>query len=287
MRRLQHRSTPVSTLTPTLRSMSPRSRSTAGAVLAALVLAAGASGCESDSATGADGQGALPSTPVYTKPIPPPPRPVKVQRNFPVPRLERLPSQTTDIAAAPMALVSSGDALWVKSHRGLSLFKVDLATGKVLDEVNTGQLGCGDLTAGAGSVWVTGCGDVPELVEVDQRTGKVASTSERMGLGLVIRSGELWIGDEINSGGVGLWRGPVAHLDRGRFVRVPGLIFPVGVVAVGDSIWTGDESSAVVYRIDPDSDRVRSAIPMPIPPSYSTSSSTTAHRGTSTSRRVT
>ena len=54
-----------------------------------------------------------------------------------------------------------------------------------------------------------------------------------------------------------------------RLVGVPGLVFAVGVVALGDSIWAGDESAAVVYRIDPDSDRVRSAIPMPTPPNYS------------------
>ena len=138
-----------------------------------------------------------------------------------------------------MALASSEDAVWVKSHRSVALYKVDLQTGKVLHDVDTGQLGCGDITVGAGSIWVTGCGDVPELVEVDKHAGKVTSTSERMGLGVAFRSGELWIGDEIDSGDLGLWRGPVAHLDRGRFVRVPGLFFPVGVVAVGDSIWTG------------------------------------------------
>ena len=82
--------------------MSPWSRSTAGAVLAALVLAAGASACDSDSATGADGQSAVPSPPAYTEPVPPPPPPrIKVERNFPVPGLERLPSRTTDLAGHP------------------------------------------------------------------------------------------------------------------------------------------------------------------------------------------
>ena len=263
MRPLRQRSAPTSGGTTRLRSMTRRSHASVGAGLAALVLATCASACESDSAT-AD-QSADPSAPVSTQPIPPPP-PIEVERKFPVPRLERLPSRVKELAGAPAALVHSGGALWAKSHRAFSLFKVDPATGKVLEEVITDELGCGDLVGGGGSVWVTGCGSAPDLVEVDERTGAVVSTSELTGIGTAIRSGELWIGDEHEGGGVGLWRGRVADLTRGQVVRVPGLALPTGVVALGDSIWVGDESSAVVYRIDPDSDRVRSAIPMPIPP---------------------
>ena len=74
----------------------------------------------------------------------------------------------------------------------------------------------------------------------------------------------------------------MAHLDEGRPVPIPGLILDGGVVTAAGSLWVADESAAMVYQVDPDSEEVLAAIPMPVPPARGESSSTTAPPGTST-----
>jgi hypothetical protein len=182
-----------------------------------------------------------------------------------LPRLEKLPSTTLVVHGAPAALLASPGTLWVQQHRGYELTRVDLDQGKVVDSVNVGMLGCGDLAWAAGSVWETGCGVTPGLVWVDGDSTEVGDKLPFGGLGAAYLEGEIWATTVYD--GVGeLRRIDAAHVDEGERVPVPGLILDGGVVAVAGSIWVADESAAMVYQVDPTSEEVVAVIPMPVPP---------------------
>ena len=182
-----------------------------------------------------------------------------------LPRLEKLPSTTVVVDGAPAALVASPGTLWVQQHRGYELTRVDPEQAKVVDSVNVGLMGCGDLAWAAGSVWETGCGITPGLVRIDGDSTEVVDTLPFSGLGSAYLDDEIWATTVYD--GVGeLRRIDAAHVDEGRRVPVPGLLLDGGVVAVAGSLWVSDESAAMVYQVDPASEEVVAAIPMPVPP---------------------
>lgn len=201
-----------------------------------------------------------PTSPVSTAAtaVPDPPK-------LPLPRLEKRPSMTLAIGGAPAALVSSPGTLWVQQHRGTELTRVDAERGTIVDTVNTGVLGCGDLTWAAGSVWVTGCSATAALVRVDGNTAEVRDTVYLTGLGSAYLDNQIWM-TTIDDGAAELRRIDVAAVDEGRRVPVPGLLTDWGVVAAAGSIWVSDPIAAVVYQVDPDANEVVAVIPMPVTP---------------------
>jgi len=180
-----------------------------------------------------------------------------------LPPLERLPSKEVDVGGAPGALLQADGAVWVMSHRGTVLRRVDTTDLKVTGTVDTGVLGCGDISAGAGSIWVSGCGVTPGLVRVDPRHLRIVSTDVALnGLGPAFDSGDLWIAAG-SAGVIGLRRANPEHLDKAHAVAVVGLVEDAGVVAVSGSIWVAG-NDAVVYRIDPRTEQVLAAVPLPL-----------------------
>ena len=152
------------------------------------------------------------------------------------------------------------------SHRDTVLRRIDPATSKVTAKIDTGVLGCGDLVAGAGSIWVTGCGATPGLVRVDPRRARVQDSARTTGLGPAFHDGELWVGAPAAGGGEELRRAHPDRLDEARAVPVAGLIEANGVVSSGGSVWVSDKTSAVVYRVDPATSTVLAAIPIALDP---------------------
>jgi streptogramin lyase len=61
-----------------------------------------------------------------------------------LPPLERLEATTVPTPGAPATLLSAFGSLWVMSHRGTVLRRIDPASSKVTASVDTGVLGCGD-----------------------------------------------------------------------------------------------------------------------------------------------
>ncbi len=244
------------------------------AVLAGVSLAAacsddGTSGSpEAEPATSSyTGSGAIlppPEDPPWT-PAPGQPTVVPDPPKIRLPRLEKLPSTSLVVHGAPAALLASPGTLWVQQHRGYELTRVDPGTGKVVDSVNVGMLGCGDLAWAAGSVWESGCGITPGLVRVDAETTEVGDKLPFSGLGAAYLDDEIWA-TTIYDGAGELRRIDPNHVDEGRRVPVPGLLLDGGVVAAAGSLWVSDESAAMVYQVDPTSEEVVAAIPMPVPP---------------------
>ena len=140
-----------------------------------------------------------------------------------LPRLEKLPSTSLVVHGAPAALVASPGTLWVQQHRGYELTRVDPEQGKVVDSVNVGLLGCGDLAWAAGSVWESGCGITPGLVagrRGDDR-GRDTVSLQRPRVGV---PGRRDLGDHPLRRVAELRRIDVTHVDEGRRVPVPGLL---------------------------------------------------------------
>jgi len=226
---------------------------TAVAVVAALTAACG--GTPADS--GAVRTGPTSSLPSAATAVPD-------QSKLRLPRLEKLPSTTLAVDGAPAALVTSPGTLWVQQHRGRTLTRVDAERGTVVDTVEVGQMGCGDLNWAAGSVWQTGCAVTPGLVRVDGDTTAVADTVYLSGLGSAYLDNEIWM-TTLDDGVGELRRIDAAHVDEGRSVPVPGLLVDGGVVSAAGSVWVAD-ASALVYQVDPASEEVVAVIPMPVPP---------------------
>lgn len=181
-----------------------------------------------------------------------------------LPPLERLPSETLSTPGAPGALLWAYGSIWVMAHRDSTLFRVDPVTAKVNARIDTGVYGCGDIVAGARSVWVTGCGATPGLIRIDPRTNRVQATARLTGAGPAFIGGELWISSAAKTGGDDLRRADPDRLDAARSMPVAGLVQGDGLVAAAGSIWVGDETSAIVYRVNPASEVVEAAIPMPV-----------------------
>lgn len=180
-----------------------------------------------------------------------------------LPTVEVLPSADVAVEGAPGAVVSAFGSVWVMSHRSTILRRVDPEKLRVTGTVDTGVLGCGDITAAAGSVWVTGCSATLGLVRVDPRSLRVVSTRvELNGLGPAFHAGELWMAAG-SEGTVGLRRADPARLAAAQAVPVVGLGEDVGVVEAAGSVWVADRS-AVVYRIDPKAGSVLAAVPLPL-----------------------
>ena len=181
----------------------------------------------------------------------------------PLPSLEVLPSTDVTVDGAPGAVLWAHGAVWVMSHRSTMLRRIDPSTVKVTAQVDTGVLGCGDIKSGAGSLWVSGCSPTPGLVRVDPGGPRVVSThGELNGLGPGFHGGDLWIAS--GSGGMaGLSRGDPERLQEAHEVPVVGLGVDAGVVEAAGSVWVAD-NDAVVYRVDPETEQVLAAVPLPL-----------------------
>lgn len=191
------------------------------------------------------------------------------RQDVPLPPLERLRSTMIPAAStAPAALAASSTALWVQSHRSTVLSRIDVATSRVTAEVRVDQLGCGDITVGAGAVWQTGCGVSPGLVRVDAETGAVTGTPIE-GLGPAVLRNEVWLGADDEGSTNHVHRFDAGTLREGTPVPVPGFTDGGGgTVAAAGAIWTTGQYGAVVHRIDPATGRVTAAIPLATSAAY-------------------
>ncbi len=212
--------------------------------------------------------GGVASSATAPAPSPPPVNPPPATRLAApaLPPLERLPSQTLPTPGAPGALLWAYGSVWVMAHRSTTLFRIEPDTAKVSARIDTGVYGCGDLVAGVISVWVTGCGATPGLVRISAQSNRVQATAQLTGVGPAVLDHELWICSPSDAGGEELRRADPDKLDAAKTVPVTGLGRGDGVAVAGGSIWVADATSAIVYRIDPATEAVQAAIPMPLEP---------------------
>jgi streptogramin lyase len=63
--------------------------------------------------------------------------------------------------------------MWVSSHRGNTLYRIDPATNAVSAVIDVGQNTCGDLGTGFDRIWLSHCAGATQAVVVDPATNKV------------------------------------------------------------------------------------------------------------------
>jgi YVTN family beta-propeller protein len=184
-------------------------------------------------------------------------------------------------------LVLADDALWTLgdnsnlclpggARKPLSVFRLDPATGAVIDEIPIQadeRLVLRHLAAGEGAVWVAqwsepGTGDIGPnlpgvLTRVDPASGR-ATGSIRLGMwvgSLAVGDGAVWVADgPYRSRGVLSRVDPssmrvVARIDVGRV--------PLDATVAFGSVWVTNSADGTIMRIDPETNRVEATISVP------------------------
>jgi streptogramin lyase len=96
---------------------------------------------------------------------------------------------------APSAIAIGYGSVWVETHRGTTLDRIDPASDEVSASIDVGQQSCGSPGIGFGRVWVTSCGDSAQTVVVDPATNQVVGSFEGGGLSMVFTKDALWVPD--------------------------------------------------------------------------------------------
>jgi len=192
---------------------------------------------------------------------------------------------------APAWSVVADGSVWVSSHRGPMVFRIDPETNHVT-MINIGQETCG-ATAGLDKVWLMPCFDNPMAVAVDPVTNRVIGSSDEWPAvftpdviwalnydghlhevdptslasirtydpfqdyptGWVVSAGGfIWAVAE--NGNDGSWGGSIAKIDPVAhsivgYLSVPGVGEYGDVSADFGYIWVKDVDSSTLLRIDP------------------------------------
>jgi hypothetical protein len=153
---------------------------------------------------------------------------------------------------APSAIAIGFGSLWVETHRGTTIDRIDPTSDKVSASIDVGQQSCGSPGIGFGRVWVTSCGDSAKTVVVDPATNQIVGSFEGGGLSMVFTSDALWIPDHAT--GHLLEIDPTSYKVRKDFGASPTGV-PAFVLASGGFIWlveiAGDHLGGTFAKIDP------------------------------------
>jgi virginiamycin B lyase len=164
--------------------------------------------------------------------------------------------------AAPCELVWGYGSLWVATQSG-KLDRVDPKTGKVLARIAVGDTSYEPVVA-FDSVWVTNRGS-NTVSRIDPRNNRVVLTVKTPFVnagGIVAAERWLWIGNDTGGSHDLVRFDPVAKtLDTFQAGDRPAF------VAFADgSVWTADQGSATVTRLDPTTGKVLATIPAGVRP---------------------
>ena len=165
---------------------------------------------------------------------------VTVPASTPVPSTSPLPRgvlASIAMSGGPLRMASGYGDLWVASHDGNTLFRVDPGSNAVVARINVGTEVCGTPAIGLGRVWVSGCGPGP-LVSVDPKTNRVVKQANYpSSLEMTTAAGKIWASDPLDP--VTMRR--TAHVDAAA----------EEVVAGAGSLWFLETETGLVKRVDP------------------------------------
>jgi streptogramin lyase len=170
---------------------------------------------------------------------------------------------------APSAIVIGYGSVWVETHRGTTLDRIDPSSDKVSASIDVGQQSCGSPGIGFGRVWVTSCGDSARTVVVDPATNQVVGSFDGGGLSMVFTSDALWIPDHAT--GHLLEIDPMSYRVRNDFGASP-TGAAAFVLASGGFIWlveiAGAHLGGTFAKIDPATGAVVSRLTVPDPGAF-------------------
>ena len=138
----------------------------------------------------------------------------------------------------PLAPAAGYGSMWITSHRGNTLYRLDPYTDKVIAMVDLGTEACSAAAMGYGRVWVSGCDST--LIVVDPRTNQtVGSVSDLQPIDVAFAQGKVWVPRPIDPRTLQPITNPVPHVNGQH------------MVSGGGSIWTADAPSGIVTQFDP------------------------------------
>jgi virginiamycin B lyase len=166
-----------------------------------------------------------------------------------------------DASPSPDWVILAGDAAWVAGV-GAGIGRYDRHTGEVLPEVAlTGEI-CLAMDAGFGSVWLGNC-STNQIVRIDEVTGEIVATSERIAEGLHGES-SIAVGED------GVWF--LTSVQRPKLIKIDPTTnalaatfdapqFSTSVRAGFGALWVTNATDGNVARINPADGSVIAVIP--------------------------
>ena len=166
-----------------------------------------------------------------------------------------------DDGIGALGIVSDGQSMWVTSHRGTTLYKIDPNTNTVSARIDIGQEACGWAESGFGRVWLMPCDNSTQTLGVDTTSDTVTGSIDVMsnlGLGRDV----MWA-TATNATG--------SQLDKVDTITVkPTTSMPIKgqydtVIAFDDQVWGMSSADNVIDRLDPATAQVIVSVPTPLP----------------------
>lgn len=167
----------------------------------------------------------------------------------------------------PVSITAAFGSLWVNSHRGSTLYRIDPKTDRVAKRIGLPEDMCWTPTAAAGSLWVGNCegeAGLARVYRIDPRRNRISG--EAPGGAPAAGGGSLWTVDDTAT---------VRRIDPRSTVVLARIHVPaldptgpnsdpyVGGVRYG-SVWVG--GCTRVVRISAATNRVQAVIPLPRSP---------------------
>lgn len=175
----------------------------------------------------------------------------------PSPALPDGVDQVIRLSGAPTSVGIGFGSLWVASHRGSLLYRIDPDTNAIEAQIVIGREQCGDISFGDELVWVSSCGSYNSMFRVDPLTNAVVGSDRWPGLSVAFGADSIWAILENSSKGV-LGRFEVGSYELAHLIPVgSGPLF----VAYGfGSAWVSNASDGTVQRINSERNEVEATL---------------------------
>jgi DNA-binding beta-propeller fold protein YncE len=161
----------------------------------------------------------------------------------------------------PLLVAAGSGSVWVGSHRGTTLYRIDPATNKIIARVYLGMIAC-SVSAGLGRVWVGGCAGSLGTAVVDPANNQIAGLVPYEALQVGFGAGSAWLATPPDPGGTRIIRiNPVTLRVRATIGSLhQAASGGTGLVFADGSLWIMNSGSATVTRMNPATGRVIATI---------------------------
>jgi outer membrane protein assembly factor BamB len=178
-----------------------------------------------------------------------------------------LPSGATQIlmAGGPFigSVASADGAIWVGSHSGVGIYRIDPQTNRLTAFIRVGEGQCLPTTAALHRLWVTNCwGDQGQayVYEVDTSTNRVVHRYD--GASTAYGDGSLWMGSDDRTALLRIDPATRQVIARIKLPEIDGLRFGAFVAAeCGGAVWLDANLSEI--KVDAATNRVAAVIKLP------------------------
>lgn len=161
------------------------------------------------------------------------------------------------VPGGPLGLAQGFGSIWVSSHRGTYLYRIDPATNRVTSRIDVGQNACGQIAVTTDRVWIGHCDTSTSTIVVDPAKNAVVGSLEGDALAFGVGFGSVWLG---SNGGA-----PTELLRVDPHTLAIQARIPVGnggayVTTAFGAVWVSNMDDGTITRIDPATNTVTSTV---------------------------